>query len=268
MNILPKKSWHVRNKDNVAKVRRDEENARLEEEKVAKRAALAEQEARTKLLRDRVHAGQEHSSNECGTSSILPYNEPQKRHINLFEEEESGTAVTKTTNQEYEAEKKAEQETREKAIGVLKYLGQSTVEGETPWYLKKESKDEKKTSKTESTKDIDKKSRLDPLCKMSSFLEKTKKSELKKKGEMKKEKRRHLKEKPKKGKKTIEELRAERLQREKEERFRAEKLVKESKDGNADKEVEEEDQYRGSYYSQYNPDLARKPKWNNRYQPY
>ena len=54
-----------------------------------------EQEARTKLLRDRVHAGQEHSSNECGTSSILPYNEPQKRHINLFEEEESGTAVSK-----------------------------------------------------------------------------------------------------------------------------------------------------------------------------
>ena len=38
--------------------------------------------------------------------------------------------MTKTTNQEYEAEKKAEQETREKAIGVLKYLGQSTVEGQ------------------------------------------------------------------------------------------------------------------------------------------
>lgn len=58
-------------------------------------------------------------------------------------------------------------------------------------------------------------------------------------------------EKPKKGKKTIEELRAERLQREKEERFRAEKLVKESKDGNADKEVEEEDQYRGRYVFEY-----------------
>jgi hypothetical protein len=35
------------------------------------------------------------------------------------------------TNAEYEAEKKAEQERKEKALGVLKYLGQSTSEGES-----------------------------------------------------------------------------------------------------------------------------------------
>ncbi len=81
MNILHHKSWHVRNKDNIQRVKRDEAKAAEEEKERLKRQSLAESEARLNVLRNR--------------SKISEYDKQeiqfvQSEHINLFESAEQG----------------------------------------------------------------------------------------------------------------------------------------------------------------------------------
>ncbi|KAG1077185.1 hypothetical protein G6F42_025018 [Rhizopus arrhizus] len=56
MNILHHKSWHVYNKDNIERVRKDEAEAEAEAKKKQDRVILAESEARLELLRKRANA--------------------------------------------------------------------------------------------------------------------------------------------------------------------------------------------------------------------
>ncbi|XP_037792373.1 leukocyte receptor cluster member 1-like [Penaeus monodon] len=141
MNILPKKRWHVRTKENIARVRHDEAQAAEEEKQRVYRAKLAEKEARTAILRAKAREDYD------GGYGSQEAPEPQKKsegsadiytadgNINFFKDLEDGKK-THGTNKEYEEEKKAEQEKYEKSIGYLTYLGQDSVEasGGKAWY--------------------------------------------------------------------------------------------------------------------------------------
>ncbi|KAL8571485.1 hypothetical protein ACOMHN_001247 [Nucella lapillus] len=199
MNILPKKSWHVRTKKNIERVRRDEEKAAEEEKERQRRIALAEQEARTEVLRDqsrkRQHAPEIEASSATtpqvieGSGSGSEGNRKLARssanlsldqggHLNFFKDIEEGLR-REGKNAEHEAEKAAEKEKWEKNVGVLTYLGQSAIEAQNdkPWYLhRSESErtagpcDPKKSQKEERDRKL--KDSMDPLRDLKRHLEK------------------------------------------------------------------------------------------------
>lgn len=113
MNILHHKSWHVRNKDNIKRVRRDEAKAAEKEQERQKKIAIAESEARINFLR---------ANSSTGDSKLIKYDSfLNQDHVNLFDKEEKGISNNEK-NKEVEEEKKKEQEAYEKKIGALKYL--------------------------------------------------------------------------------------------------------------------------------------------------
>lgn len=154
MNILHHKSWHVRTKKNIEKVRRDEQRALEEQTEKARKADIAEQERRIQQLRskfsvsqpdDQLHRnakddgqlhpnakddGQLHSKAK-DDGQHLPVVQSSKQHINFFQPE-----YENTKNKAHALEKKIEQEAWEKKVGILRYLGgdQSSGKNELPWY--------------------------------------------------------------------------------------------------------------------------------------
>ena len=150
MNILPKKKWHVRTKENVARVQRDEENARLEAEKEQERILKAESESRLALLRQQA-SSKYHT--EPATCSF--------QHINLFSDLEN-----RTHNKGAFEEKADEQKNWEIKVGYLKQLGQGSSElaADKPWYQKNpdDTKNSNKKNQRYDTTDL-----MDPLNEMN-----------------------------------------------------------------------------------------------------
>ncbi|XP_074075950.1 leukocyte receptor cluster member 1 [Macrotis lagotis] len=246
MNILPKKSWHVRNKDNVARVRRDEAQARDEQRERERRALLAQQEARTDLLRKRARR-----------LPLPPAAEPpapgaqDPRPLDLFRELVAEGKGPAGGNREYEEEKRQAQEQQEKALGVLTYLGQSAAEAQTrpPWYQRPP---EPRDPGQGPTPDPKAKSRLDPLRELERQLGRKKGSPGRPREPSLPGPRAAF---------SLQQLRAERRRREAAERGRAEALLAE-RGGRRPEEArpEEEDERRRRYNSQFHPELARAPR--------
>lgn len=229
MNILPKKRWHVRTKDNIARVRRDEAQAAEEEKKLKMRIQLAEQESKLTLLRNKSRQKYDDSINR---PEEIKTEVPS--HVNFFQDLEDGHVAHTGVNKEHEQEKKEEKEAYEKKIGYLTYLGQDTdeVTGNVQWYNKKP----KRLELCKTDKEIETKFKTfnDPLMVMKKYIEngpkdiKTlKELSFKKKDDspIKKHKKKKKKKEKEKKETSLEKLREKRLKREREERFRASQLL-------------------------------------------
>lgn len=135
MNILPKKSWHVRNKKNIERVRRDEAEAARIEGIEKDRILRAEQEARIRELQAR-----------AGVSQLV-----QAEHINLFQ---NTLDHQQTTNKDYEREKREEDAKWQQKVGLINKLVKSD-DVNKPWYCDKRSYDQQKNSIGTSAKIVE-----------------------------------------------------------------------------------------------------------------
>lgn len=113
LNILPHKSWHVWNRENRARVERDEaeESKRVERERWAKRAAEA-LDRRNALLRRAVNSARAQEDDVHPHGDAVPHLDTSTMHANgerekereLVAHRERGKAATRTSDRRFDAQ--------------------------------------------------------------------------------------------------------------------------------------------------------------------
>ncbi|KAI8331201.1 hypothetical protein BC941DRAFT_439259 [Chlamydoabsidia padenii] len=246
MNILPHKSWHVYNKKNIEKVRKDEAKAKKEQEAKDKRALVADSEVRLKLLRQKA------SKNEPVDNNV--------GHVHLFADAEKAALE----NEEVIADQKAEKDKMDKQITM--YLDKGTKDEEAPWYVKKgytkytDDHLSKPYIKSRHDKDHQKRHQRppitlhdDPLDLIKSHLDKD--DEKKKKDRHRHHRHHHSTKSP-----SIEQLRAQRKEREKAEQLRTQQLIY----GDTQQQQQQQQHY-NSQYNRMETDQAHQSKRRRKY---
>lgn len=114
LHLLPKKSWHVWNEDNLERVRRDEAKAKAESDEKEKRFLAAEAEARLVRLR-RAATGDASLEYAVGSCSEPP-----------------APSSALTGNAEYEAEQAKKDEKARRELGIRDFKFEDVAS--QPWY--------------------------------------------------------------------------------------------------------------------------------------
>uniref|UniRef100_A0A183CSF3 Cir_N domain-containing protein n=2 Tax=Globodera pallida TaxID=36090 RepID=A0A183CSF3_GLOPA len=270
--------------ENVARVRRDEAKAAEEERARTERAALADNEDRVRRLKRRAATGASGAaaaavssaadifgggaSGAPAASSAIDDESAMTKHVNLFAElEEQERTNTTVGNREYAAERKKEQDDWESKVGIMKRFAEDTKEyaKETEWWQGIPLVREGRVDKQQPDKSETKKSTKFMTGEEKRALKRAKKRKGRKKG-----KRRHSpssgssssssddSEEERRKKTKLDELRKQRLVRERQEQAKAKRLFepdKEEKPTVVKNQIDEDRQRR--YNSQFNPDLAR-----------
>uniref|UniRef100_A0A1I7Y6Z5 Cir_N domain-containing protein n=1 Tax=Steinernema glaseri TaxID=37863 RepID=A0A1I7Y6Z5_9BILA len=271
MNILPKKRWHVRTKENMARVRRDEAKAAEEQRQIDERAQKAEHEDRVRRLQKKA-ADREASMFDIGPSmpSTSTAVDPSG-HVNFFTElEQKETSNTTQGNKELKAEKKKEQDEWEQKVGILTYLGGNTNEltKQKSWYERPFERDFKKKgeekpeveviAEKKRKKETDGRKEKKRKRHRSRSSDSDDRSRKHKKSKKDKKRRRHRSpstesEDEEEKKQRLQRLREERLRREQVERARTEALLNPV----PIKKEPEKPKVEPKYSSQFNPQFAR-----------